>query len=298
VRDGEEDGAWQVNKYYGKNPSQADVDAFDYEQMIVQRAPNAAGVPGAFVQIAAVPIDFSDLYTLYNDPAGAPTDWYRHLWWDGALLFSGESPALQAGDSQMRQWIRSDIPDADLTGTKWDDWIDQSLIDLYAFGLWKPMSQIITPTSANGAVNRSYNINGELRDVYAVEVIGTDASAVHQYQLVGNEFVQEGRSIRIPAASVGYKYVIWGKARFATVGELTDEGYMLLYHMVRAKYLQYRENQRANYRKFIVMDRDSDISPEQIRQMKVDAQAEVEKRKNALAFAEPAIPVPESGPSY
>jgi hypothetical protein len=267
--------------------------------MRVERAPDAAGAPGAFAEIADVEIDDSDLYTLYNDNAGAPTDWYRHRWANLAgSVFSGYSASLQAGDSQMRQWIRADIPDADLTAAVWDRWIDQALIDLYAFGLWKPVSQTITPTSSSGAVDRVYGINGELRDVYAVEVIGTDASAIHQYQLIGNEFMQEGRNIRIPSASTGYKYVIWGKARFATVGELTDEGYMLLYHMVRAKYLQFRENSRANYRKFIIIDRDSDITPEQIRQMKVDAHAEVERRIKALAYAEPAVPVPESGPSY
>lgn len=177
-----------MNKYYGKNPSQADVVAFAYTLMRVERAPDAAGVPGAFAEITAVDIDDSDLYTLYNDAVGAATDWYRHRWSNAAgTVFSGYSPSLQAGDSQMRQWIRADIPDADLTATIWDRWIDQSLIDLYAFGLWKPVTQTVTVTSSNGAVDRLYGINGEIRDVFAVEVIGTDASAIHQYQLTGNE---------------------------------------------------------------------------------------------------------------
>jgi hypothetical protein len=288
-----------LNKFYGKNPTQADIAAFAYTLMRVERATDSGGAPGAFAEVASIAIDTSDLYTLYNDATGAPTDWYRHRWSNaGGTVFSGYSTALQAGDSQMRQWIRADVPDADLSGTVWDRWIDQSLIDLYAFGLWKPVSQTVTPTSSNGAVNRVYGINGELRDVYAVEVIGTDAPGTHQFQMIGGEYMQEGRTIRIPSAMTGYKYVVWGKARFASVGELTDEGYMLLYHLVRAKYLQYRENQRANYRKFIVMDRDSDITPEQIRQMKVDAQAEVERRIKSLAYAEPAIPMSESGPPY
>lgn len=278
------------NTSYWENPADG---ITTFQRIRVERAPDAAGAPGAFVEIASIAIDEFDEFTAYVDSGGENTSWYRARYANTAgTSFSDYTDARQVGSNKVKDRLKKNIPDADLTDPFWDQWIDQALIDLMAEGIWKHADYTITPTKTGSVVNTTYGIQGNIRDVFELWALTTDGTRI--VRMDAGEWVQKGREITIFAATDQRKYEVHGRRKFAVIGELTEDFEQIAYYLVRAAYFEYRENGRGNYRAYIVLDRASDISPEQLRQFKLDSIAAANKRIAALSWGEPAIPVTDS----
>jgi len=281
--------ASQQNLFYMKNP---DDGVTTYTNLKVYRAPDASGVAGAFVFIATVAIDASEEYTAYTDTGGEDTSWYQAKWSHptSGVPDSNPSPSLQAGDSWVRQGLKGDIGDADVTNAMWDRWTKQTLIDLYNRGIWKPARATITITkNADSTFVERYGVAGAIRDVIDVEQVSNDAYLLHHNWLRSGEWTRDGRQVRLIAPSDTVKYVVHGKAQYASIGELTDDYFMLAYRMIRLRLLEYRLGQRSNFYRHTIYDKVSDISPSDIRAMIQDARGEISEDIKNLALPEPTV---------
>ena len=269
-----------------------------YQNLLLYRAPDAAGVAGAFALIATVAIDSSDEYTAYTDTGGEDTSWYQWKWsaTSGTPVPSNASPAIQAGDSVVRQWLKGDIGDADVTNAMWDRWTKQTLVDLYNRGIWKPVRATVTATkNADGTFVERYGVAGAIRDIIDVEQVTPDAYLGHVNWLRSGEWTRDGRQVRLIGATDTVKYVVHGKAQYASIGELTDDYFMLAYRMIRLRLLEYRLGQRANFYRHIVYTKESDINIPEIRSMIQDARVEIAEDIKNLALPEPMIPFSHVG---
>lgn len=244
-----------------------------YQKIRIERAPDAAGVPGAFSLVATVSIDSFNENTDYTDNgASATTDWYRHRWeTTDALSFSDWSDSLQAGDSIVRQWISADIPDADVTDAMWDTWRDQAFQEMSFEYLGRPVTQTLTPTAT--ANDEFFSLNGEVRIVLRVDQYdGSD------YMGWTDQWEQRGRQIRIfyPDSSTTYK--VYGIGELRDYGDIDDELFMLVYWMIRRSYIDWRIAQRANWKLFQVAERPDDTSTGALIQLRELAHREVQMR--------------------
>lgn len=283
----------QQNEVWTTNPKQDLIDTYGYTLTRLQRAPDSGGAAGAFADIATFAFDPSDEATRYVDSGGEDTSWYQWRWEHPTDVTkrSNYSPAIQAGDSIIRQWLRSDIPDKDVTTSMWDRWTKQTFIDLYSAGIWKIARATVAITKASdGTKNEWYDIPAKIRDVLGLELVSNDANLRHVAYLSSGEWEQVGRQIRVTRANDTYKYQIFGKAQFVAIGELTDDYFMLAYRMIRSKLLAFRINQRANFYKNILYDKRSDIDIPDLRAMKADADADIARDIRALALPEPIVP--------
>lgn len=259
-----------------------------YQKIRIERAPDSSGSPGAFSLVAIIDIDSFNESTDYTDTgATATTDWYRHRWQttDGATKVSDWSAFLQAGDSIVRQWIRADVTDADLTLTMFDRWRDQAFSELQSKQLGRIVTQTVTPAAdANDAF---INLNSDLRIVYRVDMYdgGNYAGWTDQWE-------QVDRQVRLfyPSASTTYKFYAIGELR--DYGDIDDELFMLVYWMIRKSYLDYRVAQRAHWKLFQVSERPDDTSTGALIQLRELAHREVDQR---LADARRIIPIPARG---
>ena len=286
-----------VNTVWTVNPAGLNA-ALGYTQTHVERAPDAAGVPGAFTEIAIATIDTSDEFTAYMDTGGATDSWYRYRWRIGtAGSFSGyDGSGVQVGTNAVKTSLIRNLPDADITSPFWDDWIAFALIDLFAKGIWKLSSIDITPTTSGGQTATSYAIASAIRDVTNIEARSTATGnplvmTIEQ----GSEWEQRGRNVFIKGADTAYIYRVWGKARYTAVGEMTDDFFKLLYDMVRVRYFEFRENGRGNYRAYIVLDRNADITPEQLSTFRREAEQKVAQSIAQLSLGEPAVAIDMGG---
>lgn len=281
-----------VVELFPPNPPPSQVGTF--QRILVERAPDAGGAPGAFVQIDNVPIDTSDEFTYYADVGGDDTAWYRIRYANTALtVFSGYGDYIQAGDSVIRQWARGEFPETSLTIAMWDRWGKQVLIDLYTHGIWKlDEAQVTLTTQAGNVVDEVYAIPAKIRDVIAVEVRDLSTGLLNETLEDGEWATHTNRKIRIFGAGTAYGYWIVGKAQYRALGELTDDFYMLALHLLFVKVLLFRKRQRANFKQFVTMDPTTDMNPDQLGRMIADERLEVAERVKALALAEPAIPIP------
>ena len=269
-----------------------------YTNLKLYRAPDVAGTAGAFTLIATVAIDTSDEYTAYTDTGGEDTSWYQWKWSHptSGVVDSNPSPAIQSGDSVVRQWLKGDIGDADIGSDKWDRWTKQTLIDLYNRGIWKPARATVTITqNADGTLVERYNVAGAIRDVLDVEQASDDAYLGHVTWLRHGEWLMDGRQVRLIGAAEGVKYVVHGKSQYASIGELTDDYFMLAYRMIRLRLLQYRLGQRANFYRNTIYDKTSDINIPEIRSIIADTRAEIAEDIKNLALPEPVVPFSYTG---
>jgi len=247
-------------------------------------------VAGVWAEIATPAITVNDEVTLYQDLAGTTTDWYRHRWANTALTVnSAYSTEIQAGDSTVRQWLKADIPDKDITTTQIDTWISQTLVDLYARGMWKPDRSTVTITTQNGSGDEYYDIPAAIRDVYRVEKVSNDSLLRHVAWLYEGQWEQIGRQVRIYKSTTSYKYVVHGKALYQTIGQLAQDYFMLAFRMTRVRVLQFRLSQRSNFYKAVTFDKTTDINTQDIRAMIQEAEIQIERDIRALALAEPAV---------
>jgi len=284
--------AASVNTVWAKNPTGA--LAALYTNIRVERAPDAAGIPGSFAEIANITIDATDEFTAYIDTTGDSLSWYRYRYADLAGVgFSGYTDAGQVGTNKVKTWAMRNMPDADLTTPFWDQWIEEILVDCFSKGIWKEDYSDVVPTTSAGQVTQKYGVPAKIRDVIRIERIGADGRV--QQQLHASEYDARARNLWIYNASTAYTYRVWGKTRFNAVGEMTDDFFELLHEMLRVKYYDFRANGRGNYRAYIVLDRNADVSPEQLMKFHDMAQRNVAAGVAALSYGEPAIPVNEGG---
>jgi hypothetical protein len=289
--------AGAVIELFPQNPPKVQLPPLGvFTTLHIERAPDAGGAPGAFAEIGTAPIDTSDEFTYYQDIAGDDTAWYRHRFSNGAATFSGRSPAIQAGDSVVRQDVRAEIPDLDITAAMWDRWGRYVLSDLYMLGIWKEDEGEIVITTTNNVPTERYTVPGYIRDVYRVELRDQNGSVLEQLSDPEEVAFSAGnRQLRIfdaslPATNVHYWAI--GKAQYRTLGELTDDFYVLALHMLLVRYAQYRKRQRLNWKKFITFDPTTDILPKDIDMFIAEEKSEVAVRAAALANPEPPIPIP------
>ncbi len=268
-----------------------------YQNLLLYRAPDSSGVAGAFALIATVAIDSSDEYTAYTDTGGEDTSWYQWKWQNtAATLTSNASPAIQAGDSVVRQWLKGDIGDADIDNAKWDRWTKQTLVDLYNRGIWKPVRATVTATkNADGTFVERYGVAGAIRDIIDVEQVTSDAYLGHVNWLRSGEWLRDGREVRLIGATDTVSYVVHGKAQYVSIGELTDDYFMLAYRMIRLRLLEYRLGQRANFYRAVIYTKESDINIPEIRSMIQDARGEIAEDIKNLALPEPMVPLSHVG---
>lgn len=286
--------AGSVNTVWTKNPTGA--AALLYSRTRVERAPDVAGAPGAFVEIADILIDTTDEFTAYLDTAGEDTSWYRYRWADAlGATFSGYTDAGQVGDNKVKTWAMRNMPDADLLDPFWDQWIEEILVDCFSRGIWKEDYADIVPTTTNNRVDFDYGLPAKIRDVIRVETL---YDGVPSHEGDPTSWDARGRRIYLYGLNTSQTVRVWGKCRFNAVGEMTDDFFELLHEMLRMKYYDFRANGRGNYRAYIVLDRNADISPEQLQKFHDMAERNVNRQVAALSFGEPAIQVPQGGYSH
>lgn len=148
----------------------------------------------------------------------------------------------------------------------------------------------ITDVLGNTATNGSWLIDTVTTDTFVL--VGSAASGVYTsggsvrkagtrhvaWLYHGTEWMQQGRRIRFFGPTTGYDYVLHGKGRYRDITDLTETLHQLIYWMVRAQYLDFRTNQRANAPRFLALERKNDTTPEQLQRFLVLAQQNVESR--------------------
>ncbi|HET7713849.1 MAG TPA: hypothetical protein VFK94_06440 [Patescibacteria group bacterium] len=242
-------------------------DSVTYTNILLERAPDVGGAPGTFAQIASITIDVTNEMTHYVDTAGTATDWYRHRYNTGATN-SDYSGAIQYGDYTVRQWIKADIVDADITSSDWDRWRDQTMNDiaLMDLGRMAPYSTI-APTSYT---TEWYDLAAEQRTVVRVDIYDTSG----YYITSTPEWEQQGRQIRIVNPNTSLRYRVYATAEIRSFKDLDDELFMLLYWGMRLRYIDKRIADRTHFRKFLGSTKGEEVSTAQLLQLKRDAQAE------------------------
>jgi len=271
------------NRYYASNPP----DWTDsWARVRVERAADVAGVPsGTWTEIANVAIDTKHEYTKYVDAAGIATDWYRHHWSDvGGGTVSDNSDAIQAGDSPMRQNAIVDMAADDITTATWSNWLDESVRDLYALGVWYPARATITAI----ANTEYYPLDQRIRDAFAVELVDTTYLNHIEWLILGSEWEQMAGELRLYNVSTSYKYVVHGKAQFKDLGELTDDYFSLILAMAKVKYYHKRLDERMDFIAYMVGDPRTDVNPDQIRQAIQLKEQDVARQLAGVVLAEPA----------
>ncbi len=267
-----------------------------YDTIYLQRAPDSGGSPGAWATITHFSIDADGNFTEYVDASGVATSWYRYYYDIAAASNpSNFSAPMQAGSFLARSWILADIPDPDILTSAWDRWVQEAITDLWTEeGIWNWGRETITPTTTGstpaGMADEWYGLPIEIEQVVKVEAVDSSTLLHRDWLYPEEEWQQVGRELRLFGADINYTlYVVHGKVRFRYPGELTEAFYMLFYWMVRMKYLQFREAQRANFLEWVTFgQRRSSITPEQIRLFKADARAEIDRRRDILGEIEPA----------
>lgn len=246
--------------YYAANPKDATAT---YAQVHIERAPDAAGSPGAFTEIASVAIDTLHEYTLYSDGTGTITSWYRHRYETtaGSGVYSDYSDAIQAGDSIVRQRIKLDIPASDVASSDWDRWTAESLLEMYHNGIWYPLRVTITPTTdTNQNVIEYYALDQRIREAYAIELVDPTSGLHIEWIDEGPEWMQEGGQVRLFGADTQYNYLVHGKAIFRNLGELLDDYFPVMQAFLALKYVGFRRKQREDFIAYMVGDPRTDTT--------------------------------------
>lgn len=255
-----------------------------FQRARVERAPDVAGAPGAFTEITNILLDSNADHTNYTDTAGTSTDWYRYRWANTAgTVFSDYSPSRQAGDYKIREWIKADIPDADITNTDWDRWRDQVFSDLALQGLGKITGTLYSWTPASNT-DEWQNIDGRVSTVLQVDIYkGSDKLTTL------TDWYQVGRKIRIPSPRSTWTYKYWGVEEIRNIGDLSDEMFNIVYWGMRLKYLFRRLADRQNFKFYLSADKTSDITITDLEKMAAEARSEYEVR---LASVKSGIGLP------
>lgn len=248
-------------------PNPDGLDSIVYDTILLERAADGGGAPGAFAQIASIPIDVNNETTHYVDTTGTPTDWYKYRYQLGATQ-SDYSGYIQYGDYTVRTWIKADIPDADITSVDWDRWRDQVMNDLSLYDLGRYANYVdFVPASFT---DEWHDLPMEQRTVVRVDIY----DSAGYYITHTPQWEQQIRKIRIINPSPFYTYRVYATAEIRAFKDLDDELFMLLYWGMRLKYLDKRVNDRTNFRKYLSSTKGESVSTQDLLQLKRDAQAE------------------------
>lgn len=146
----------------------------------IERAPDSAGSPGLWANIATVIISLSGpVAYAYEDTFATVGDWYRHRFTNVAVdAWSNYSVPVQTNSFLALQWIEGDITDADIDEDDWATWGDQSITDMWTQGVWLRKRLPIIPydADADGYIDERYNIPAELFEVCRVERVFQNAT--------------------------------------------------------------------------------------------------------------------------
>lgn len=267
-------------------------DLTTYQKVRIERAADAGGVPGAFAELVVVDATLYSEKFQYIDTTGSATSWYRHRYANTALTVNGDySPSIQFGDYLIRQWIKLDIPDADLgvgsvtVNDRWDKWRDQVIQDLSNEGLGRVAPpQDITPTDSKVEL---YGLNAEIRRAIQMDVYSKAGWHVGQY----HNWKQWGRQVRIYHPRTTQTYKVWGVAELTCLPDIDDELYTTVKWGMRMYYVGWRRDQRLDMRPALSRTRLSDTTTNaDFRALFADAESQfrsrVEKAKvhQAMSF--------------
>lgn len=233
------------------NPDRTDTLVFT--NTLLERAPDSGGVPGTFAQIASLTIDTAREFTKYVDALGEATSWYRWRYTDGTT--NGDySTNIQFGDYKVRQWIKSDILDTDITNSNWDQWRDETIIDMANEGLGRPVE---TPQDFAPATfkNMEVDVRSDIRRVVRVELFKND----NFYTVIRN-WHQFGRKLRIFFPRTTFTYRVWGIGELRGLIDLDDNLFEILKWGMKMRYTDFRKNQRLDLRAFLARTRQTDTS--------------------------------------
>jgi hypothetical protein len=256
-----------------------------YQKVEIDRAPDSAGVPGAFANIATPVLDEFNETTVYVDTGGATNSWYRYRYTNTAVsIWSEYSPSFQAGQYTVRTWLQNDIPDADLDTTDWDTWRDMAFQEFRNEGVGRPVADALefTPGSEDDAW---VNIPATYRTIIWCDIF----YSTHRITETP-EWKVWGRKIRIARPNTNFTYKFYGIGDIRSLADIDDELFPLLYWYMRMKYLDKRIAERQNFRMFLNADKVSDVKTEQLLEMKLkDAKIEYASR---LSRAQTNYPIP------
>jgi hypothetical protein len=260
-----------------------------YQRWRIERAPDSAGAPGAYAEIINQALDQYTENQVYIDSAGATDSWYRYRYSNTALTVNSTySSDRQAGAYTVRDWLRADIPDADITTTDWDRWRDMAIQEFRNEGVGRPLAAALdfTPTSDT---DEWVNLPAAYRTIIRVDIYYSS-----RYMTNTPEWYAWGRKVRIPRPNKTYTYKLWGIGEIRTLADIDDELFPLLYWYMRMKYLDKRIADRQNFRQFLAADKVSDVKTEMLLEMKLkDAKMEYATR---LSRAQTTWPIPTGMP--
>jgi hypothetical protein len=266
-----------------------------YVKAKIQRAPDAAGTPGAWGTIATVTGSTTGkwFYRFEDDASPSTLDaWYRHIFTDLAEAADADpSEEVQVDEFLAILWALADITDDDVSIDAVTQWANQGVADLWPRIWQRYPASAAERTAATilpddvlvaGTNDEHYPIPSDLFEVWRVEKI--DATSFrHIAWLFSNvEWEQADREIRLMNPSETYRYRMHGKKRYRDLAEVGEELYQLIYWQIRKQYLDWRVNKRANTPRFLVFDRKSDTTPEQLRDFLDEAIAQVDRRISEL----------------
>lgn len=227
-----------------------------YQNARVERAPDSAGVPGAYTEIANVTLDPYNQHTSYTDLGGASNSWYRYRYANsGGTVFSSYTADVQAGQYTVKTWLKRDIPDADLTDADWDQWKDMALLAFRTAGLGRPITTPLTFTPGSNN-DRTVNLDGAYRRMVRVSIYDA-ASGV--YITDTGQWRQWGRQVEITRPLTNCTYKLYGLGEIRSLADIDDEIFPVLYAYMKVKYLDKRIEERENFRMFLNADKISDV---------------------------------------
>lgn len=266
-----------------------------YVKAQIERAPNVAGTPGVFANIATVVGSTTGKWFYrYEDDGAAATldDWYRHRYTDLAVaLFSDYSVEVQVDEYLAMLWALADITDADITIDEVVQWANQGIIDLWPeFWTYYPANAAdrilctITPDDllVVGTLDEYYDIPSDLHEIARIEKIDATNQRHKDWMFYGTQWEQIDRQVRIFELNSAVKYRMHGKRRLRDISELGEEFHQLVYWMIRKQYLDWRVNKRADTPRRLVFDRKNDTTPEQLETFLKRAIYEVDLRMAKL----------------
>lgn len=265
-------------------PNPDDV-ALTFANIRLERAPDSAGVPGAWAEIQNVAIDQTDPQgmTAITDTGGTTTSWYRYRYAvTGGATFSDYAPQIQAGDSLVRQRLKVEITSTDVTNTMWDTWLGEALEFLQLKAVMvRQLPWDFTPSSDT---TERTTLPGNIDLVERVELYDGD-----DYGMALVQWEQLGRQIRVWGPDTAATYRVYGWKDPKNIGDFLDEGFALLKQAVKWYYAQFRVSSRLDFKYRVVADKNDDVG---MRDLLVLASSVKATLDEMIADARPTITRP------
>lgn len=281
-------------RLYLENPPDSDDT---YASIQLERAPDAAGVPGAFALVSTTAIDPKHDYTFVEDAGGSALHWYRYRYvktgGDTSAVYKPSATGQQGGIFAVRGFVKSEIPnDPDLTDPLIDQWIDLAFGEMYGLGIWTPVETTLTITAEAGDVTQAemeYALDRPAIDVYEVWENYRSPLQTRRSELVDG-WTQSGNKVRFPLSwtpTIGGSYLVVAKGEYSDVGQLTNDYLPILSNLVFAAYAMWKRKQMANFKPFDSKVSEISMRPGDLKQLADDHRAIAEKLASRVANEEP-----------